>query len=71
MKLSIATSLLLLPSLEYTTAQQVGTFEREEKPTITLKECTIAGGCTSRAAKLTLDANWRWIHSTSGWLPQI
>ena len=67
MKLSIATSLLLLPSLEYTTAQQVGTFESEVKPTITLKECTIAGGCTSRAAELTLDANWRWIHSTSGY----
>ena len=66
MKYSIATSLLVLPFLELTTAQQVGTFEREEKPTITLKECTIAGGCTSRAAKLTLDANWRWIHSTSG-----
>ena len=65
MKFHIATSLLLLPSLGYTTAQQVGTFEREVKPTITLKECTIADGCTSRKAELTLDANWRWIHSTS------
>lgn len=27
-----------------------------------LRECTIAGGCTSRPAKVTLDANWRWIH---------
>jgi len=34
---------------------------------ITLKECTLAGGCTSKQAKLTLDANWRWIHSTSGY----
>ena len=67
MKLSIATSLLMLTSLRSATAQQVGTFEREGKPTITLKECTIAGGCTSRAAELTLDANWRWIHSTSGY----
>ncbi len=38
----------------------------EGNPTITLKECTIADGCTSRQAKLTLDANWRWIHHTEG-----
>jgi len=66
MKLSLASSLLLLSSLKCVTAQQRGTFEQEGKPTITLKECTIAGGCTSRQAKLTLDANWRWLHSTSG-----
>lgn len=65
MKLSLASSLLLLSSLKCVTAQQKGTFEQEGKPTITLKECTIAGGCTSRQAKLTLDANWRWLHSTS------
>merc|ERR1712174_117530 len=34
---------------------------------ITLKECTVSGGCTSRQAKLTLDANWRWIHETNGY----
>merc|ERR1712176_1312744 len=32
-----------------------------------LKECTIADGCTSTQAKLTLDANWRWIHHSSGY----
>jgi len=48
-------------------SQQVGNFETEEQPFITFKECTNAGGCTSRQAKLTLDANWRWIHSTSGY----
>jgi len=41
--------------------------EQEGNPTITLKECTLAGGCTSTQAKLTLDANWRWIHATSGY----
>jgi len=46
-------------------AQQAGT-RSEDKPTITLKECTLAGGCTSRQAKLTLDANWRWIHKVGG-----
>jgi len=43
-------------------AQQAGNFETEGNPTITLKECTLAGGCTSSTAKLTLDANWRWVH---------
>jgi len=49
-----------------TVAQQPGSLA-EEKPTITLKECTVAGGCTSRQAKLTLDANWRWIHEAGGY----
>jgi len=50
-----------------TEAQQAGNMETEGSPTITLKECTNAGGCTARKAKLTLDANWRWVHSTSGY----
>jgi len=48
------------------TAQQVGTLEKEENPTMTLKECT-SDGCTSKQMKLVLDANWRWLHSTSGY----
>ncbi|KAL7549284.1 hypothetical protein ACHAWF_012559 [Thalassiosira exigua] len=57
-------TVLLFPSLVL--AQQAGTLEAEQRPTITLKECTVAGGCTSRQAMLTLDANWRWIHETDG-----
>jgi len=59
--------LLVLSSLRVINAQQIGQYEAEDQPYITLKECTIADGCTSRQAKLTLDANWRWIHSTSGY----
>jgi len=65
MKLHIAIT-FLLASVKRISAQQVGSFETEGKPTITLKECTISGGCTSRQAKLTLDANWRWIHDVNG-----
>eukprot|EP00547_Thalassionema_nitzschioides_P009098 CAMPEP_0194226570 /NCGR_PEP_ID=MMETSP0156-20130528/42127_1 /TAXON_ID=33649 /ORGANISM="Thalassionema nitzschioides, Strain L26-B" /LENGTH=734 /DNA_ID=CAMNT_0038958965 /DNA_START=240 /DNA_END=2441 /DNA_ORIENTATION=+ len=65
MKLHIAFA-LLLASVKKNSAQQAGTYETEGKPTITLKECTINGGCTSRQAKLTLDANWRWIHDVNG-----
>jgi len=48
-------------------AQQAGHLEQEGNPTMTLKECTVAGGCVSKQAKLVLDANWRWVHSTSGY----
>lgn len=67
MKLSSACISIIISTLGLTRSQQPGSLEQEEKPTITLKECTIAGGCTSTQAKLTLDANWRWIHSTSGY----
>lgn len=47
-------------------AQQVGHYEKEEGPTVTLKECTDTG-CTQREMTMTLDANWRWVHKTSGY----
>ena len=65
MKLILALSATLM---QLASAQQPGIYTPQDgNPTITLKECTIAGGCTSRQAKLTLDANWRWIHSTKGY----
>jgi len=48
-------------------SQQAGHFEEEQGPLITVKQCTLAGGCTSSQKKVTLDANWRWIHKTSGY----
>jgi cellulose 1,4-beta-cellobiosidase len=53
--------------LGFVTSQQPGNLEQEGNPTITLKECTNAGGCTSKQAKLVLDANWRWIHQKDGY----
>ena len=66
MRWIVAASLVLATLPASTLAQQAGTLEQEEGPTITLKECTVAAGCSSTQASLTLDANWRWIHSTSG-----
>lgn len=60
--------LLLGACLGAVRSQQAGTLEREGNPTIPLRECTRAGGCTSRDAKLVMDANWRWVHSTSGYV---
>merc|ERR1712176_1727702 len=65
MKFYIASIVLFVQEL--VNGQQAGYLEQEGNPTMTLKECTIEGGCTSRQAKLTLDANWRWIHATSGY----
>jgi len=47
-------------------AQQVGHYEKEQGPKVTLKECTETA-CTEREMTMTLDANWRWIHKTSGY----
>merc|ERR1719192_1699160 len=52
--------------LDVVRAQQVGHYERESGPKATLKECTDTG-CTQREMTMTLDANWRWIHKTSGY----
>jgi len=57
---------LTLSLLRASAAQQAGHTEQEGNPTIILKECTNAGGCTSQRKKVVLDANWRWVHSTSG-----
>jgi len=59
--------IVLTAILAVAMAQQAGNLEQEGNPTMTLKECTLAGGCVSKQAKLTLDSNWRWVHSTSGY----
>ncbi|KAG8940199.1 Exoglucanase 1 [Tulasnella sp. 424] len=62
-----STTFLALSGLLATvSAQQVGTNTAETHPAITWYKCTTAGGCVSQAGKITLDANWRWAHSTSG-----
>ena len=46
-------------------AQQAGTLTAENHPKISTQKCT-ASGCTSQQNSVVLDANWRWVHSTSG-----
>lgn len=47
-------------------AQQIGTQMAETHPTLSWQKCT-ASGCTSQAGSVVLDANWRWVHTTSGY----
>jgi cellulose 1,4-beta-cellobiosidase len=47
--------------------QQVGTNTAEVHPTLASQKCTTAGGCTAQNTKIVLDANWRWLHTTTGY----
>lgn len=48
-------------------AQQPGHMEQEENPTVRLTECVASDDCTHKDLKVTLDANWRWVHHSSGY----
>ena len=48
-------------------AQQVGTQLAETHPSLTWQKCTAVGSCTTVAGSIALDANWRWLHTTSGY----
>ena len=48
-------------------AQQVGTQLAETHPPLSWQTCSSPGSCTTNAGSVTLDANWRWVHTTSGY----
>ncbi|KAI5782026.1 cellulose 1,4-beta-cellobiosidase precursor [Peziza echinospora] len=65
MKFSFQASALLSVALAgLAAAQQVGTLTAETHPKLTWSKCT-ASGCATQSASIVLDANWRWLHSTS------
>ncbi|KZV94040.1 cellobiohydrolase I-I [Exidia glandulosa HHB12029] len=47
-------------------AQQVGTNTAEKHPSLTWQKCT-KSGCTNQAGSIVIDANWRWLHTTTGY----
>jgi cellulose 1,4-beta-cellobiosidase len=63
----------MLPTIAFTSlafafaisAQQVGTQLRETHPKLSVQKCT-KSGCTTTTQSVVLDANWRWLHSTTG-----
>jgi len=63
----VALSLAALSLAMQTAAQQAGNMEQEEQPTVRLTECDLNGHCSTRQHKVTLDANWRWIHHQSSY----
>ncbi|KAF2652546.1 glycoside hydrolase family 7 protein [Lophiostoma macrostomum CBS 122681] len=48
-------------------AQQVGTLTSETHPSMPIQSCSAAGSCTSVSTTVTMDANWRWLHTTEGY----
>ncbi|KIY62046.1 glycoside hydrolase family 7 protein [Cylindrobasidium torrendii FP15055 ss-10] len=60
------TALLSLTFLSVAYAQQVGTLTAESHPALTVSECSEGGSCTESALSVTLDSNWRWLHTTEG-----
>ena len=61
-----AASLLALSYAAVVYAQQAGTLTAETHPKLSVSTCTSGGSCTSATQSVVLDANWRWVHSTSG-----
>jgi cellulose 1,4-beta-cellobiosidase len=48
--------------------QQVGTNTAETHPAMTWQTCKAGGTCTTNSGgKVVLDANWRWVHATTGY----
>ncbi|KAI9734310.1 MAG: hypothetical protein M1834_002414 [Cirrosporium novae-zelandiae] len=62
-----AIALASLGLLAKARAQQVGTYTTETHPTLNIQKCTTSGGCSTVSGSVVIDANWRWLHSTSGY----
>ncbi|OTB01634.1 glycoside hydrolase family 7 protein [Hypoxylon sp. CI-4A] len=61
LSLAVSAALLGLAS-----AQQVGDQTTETHPKLTWKKCTSGGSCTATNAEVTIDSNWRWLHTLEG-----
>jgi len=60
--LAIASSLLAVAQ-----GQLVGKETTETHPGMSFQTCTAKGSCTTKSGKVTLDANWRWLHTKTGY----
>jgi cellulose 1,4-beta-cellobiosidase len=61
--LVLAASLLSLAR-----GQLVGTETTETHPSMSWQSCTAKGSCTTKNGKITIDANWRWLHVKGGYV---
>jgi len=62
-----ATLLSLSALVAVVVGQQVGTQTAETHPALTWETCKSGGTCTTNTAAVVLDANWRWVHTTTGY----
>ncbi len=47
--------------------QQPGNQKPEQHPSLSIQLCTTSGGCTTEQKSVVLDANWRWLHTVTGY----
>ncbi|KAI0266408.1 glycoside hydrolase [Gloeopeniophorella convolvens] len=62
-----ASALITFTYLAVAHAQQAGTLTAEVHPTLSWQTCEAGGSCTTNSGTVVLDANWRWLHTTSGY----
>ncbi|KUJ12306.1 glycoside hydrolase family 7 protein [Mollisia scopiformis] len=62
----ISSVLALASLLVAAGAQQAGTNTAEQHPPLTVSICT-SSGCTTSTQSIVIDANWRWLHATTGY----
>ncbi|EJD41770.1 hypothetical protein AURDEDRAFT_199577 [Auricularia subglabra TFB-10046 SS5] len=63
----LTAALVSLSLFAFTRAQQVGTQQSESHPRLTWQKCTSRNNCQTVSGSVVLDANWRWLHTTSGY----
>jgi cellulose 1,4-beta-cellobiosidase len=59
-------ALLAFSYLAVTYGQKAGTLQSETHPTLTWQKCSAGGSCTNVQGSVVIDANWRWVHSSTG-----
>ncbi|PVH87632.1 glycoside hydrolase family 7 protein [Cadophora sp. DSE1049] len=62
----ISSALALASLFVAASAQQAGTLTTETHPALQVSVCT-SSGCKTSAQSIVIDANWRWLHTTSGY----
>ncbi|KAL0477567.1 exoglucanase [Acrasis kona] len=67
-KLSFVSCILLILLLStWVAGQQIGTSLAENHPKLITQRCAKGSGCSENPRSIVLDANWRWLHTTSGY----
>lgn len=49
-------------------AQSACTLTPETHPSMTWSKCAEGGTCTSQEGSVVIDSNWRWLHTTDGYV---
>ncbi|EGG00616.1 family 7 glycoside hydrolase [Melampsora larici-populina 98AG31] len=63
--MSFVFAAVLVHLLGFGQGQLAGTNTAENPPALSFQTCTKGGGCQKTASKVTLDANWRWLHAAN------